>query len=124
MVGSQIGSLIPSPFFGHNLCFKCSNGSCEPILNIFISIAFQWYKELFNPMSFDPLKLFFESSGIHLDSNFKVGAHLGVCGLILSFFYTFMNMKCGFWASLLAHTFTSPCFGHEPKARVMTPTIG
>jgi hypothetical protein len=24
----------------------------------------------------------------------------------------------------LAHTFTSPCFGHEPKARVMTPTIG
>jgi hypothetical protein len=22
-------------FLGHNLCFKCSNGSCEPILDIF-----------------------------------------------------------------------------------------
>jgi hypothetical protein len=22
------------PFFYHNLCFRCPNGSCEPILNI------------------------------------------------------------------------------------------
>jgi hypothetical protein len=29
-------------------------------------------------------------------------------------------MKCDSQASLLAHTFTSPCFGHEPKARVAT----
>jgi hypothetical protein len=34
MVGSQIGSLIPSYSFGHNLCFKYLNGSYEPILDI------------------------------------------------------------------------------------------
>jgi len=34
MLGSQIGNLIPDPSFGHNLCLKCPNGSCEPILNI------------------------------------------------------------------------------------------
>jgi hypothetical protein len=31
MVKSQIANLIPSPFFGRNLCFKCLNGSCGPI---------------------------------------------------------------------------------------------
>jgi hypothetical protein len=30
-------------------------------------------------------------------------------------------MKCDFWASLLAHTFTSPCLGCEPKVKVVTP---
>jgi hypothetical protein len=34
MVGSQFGNLTPSPSFDHNLCFKCPNGSCEPISNI------------------------------------------------------------------------------------------
>jgi hypothetical protein len=34
MVGTQIANLTPDPSFGHNLCFKCSNGSWEPILNI------------------------------------------------------------------------------------------
>jgi hypothetical protein len=34
MVGSQIGSLTPDPFFGHNLCFMYPNGSCKPILDI------------------------------------------------------------------------------------------
>jgi hypothetical protein len=32
MVGSQIGNLTLSPSFGHNLCFKYPNGSCEHIL--------------------------------------------------------------------------------------------
>jgi len=27
-------------------------------------------------------------------------------------------MKCDSRASFLAHTFTSPCLGHEPKAKV------
>ncbi len=44
VVGSQIANLTPGPSFGHNLCFKCPNGSCELILNIYVSIAFQWYK--------------------------------------------------------------------------------
>jgi len=34
MGGSQIGTLTPNPSFGHNLCFKYSNGSCKPILDI------------------------------------------------------------------------------------------
>jgi hypothetical protein len=34
MVGNQIASLTFAPSFGHNLCFKCPNGSCEPILDM------------------------------------------------------------------------------------------
>ncbi len=49
VVGSQTTNLIPGFSFGHNLCFRCSNGSCEPILNIYVSIVFQWYKRSFEP---------------------------------------------------------------------------
>jgi len=41
VVGNQIANLIPGLSFGHNLCLRCPNGSCEPILNIYVSIAFQ-----------------------------------------------------------------------------------
>jgi hypothetical protein len=34
MVMSQFGTLTLGPSFGHNLCFKYSNGTCELILNI------------------------------------------------------------------------------------------
>jgi hypothetical protein len=34
VVGSQIVNLTPGLSFGHNLCFKCPNGSYEPILDI------------------------------------------------------------------------------------------
>jgi len=34
MVVSQIGKLSPGLFFGHNLCFKYSNGTCKPLLDI------------------------------------------------------------------------------------------
>ncbi len=53
VVESQIVNLAPDLSFGHNLCFKCPNGWCEPILDIYFSKSFQWYKEHFNPMSFD-----------------------------------------------------------------------
>jgi hypothetical protein len=43
MGGNQIGTLTFGPSFGHNLCFKYSNGSCEPILDIYVSKSFQWY---------------------------------------------------------------------------------
>jgi hypothetical protein len=46
-VGSQTANLTPDLSFSHNLCFKCPNGSCEPILNIYVSITFQWYKKTF-----------------------------------------------------------------------------
>jgi hypothetical protein len=54
MVRNQIDVLIPNLFLGHNLCCKYSNGSCEIILNIYISRSFQWYKKLFNSINFDP----------------------------------------------------------------------
>jgi hypothetical protein len=36
----QIGTFTPDPSFGHNFCFKYSNGSCKPILNIYVSRTF------------------------------------------------------------------------------------
>jgi len=54
VVESQIANLTLGFSFGHNLCFRCPNGSWEPILDIYVSIAFQWYKEIFKPMVFDP----------------------------------------------------------------------
>jgi len=54
MVGSQIDTLTYTPSLNHNLCFRYSNGLAEFILDIYVSKAFQWYKEIFNPMGFDP----------------------------------------------------------------------
>ncbi len=45
---SQTVNLTPDLSFGHNLCVKCWNGSCEPILDIYVPRYFQWYKERFN----------------------------------------------------------------------------
>ncbi len=41
VVGSQTANLTPGLSFAHNLCFRCSNEPCEPILGIYASIAFQ-----------------------------------------------------------------------------------
>jgi hypothetical protein len=41
VVVSQIVNLTPGPSFAHNLCFRCPNGQCEPILDIYASINFQ-----------------------------------------------------------------------------------
>jgi len=51
VVGSQIANLTLGPSFGHNLYFKCPNGSSKPILDIYVPRVFQWYEELLNPMS-------------------------------------------------------------------------
>ncbi len=44
VVGSQKwrtpGSSTPGPSFGHNLCFRCPNEQCEPILDIYTSRDF------------------------------------------------------------------------------------
>jgi hypothetical protein len=66
VVRSQIASLTPSLSFGHNFCFRCPNGQCETILDIYTSIVFQWYKKLFKAMGFWPLLSHFANSGIHL----------------------------------------------------------
>ncbi len=54
VVGSQTGSLTLGPSFNHNLCFKCPNGSCEAILDIYTLRPFQRYKEHLNARCFDP----------------------------------------------------------------------
>ncbi len=84
MVKSQITNLTLNLSFGHNLCFKYPNGSCEPILDIYVPKSFKCYKEPLNPMSFDPynhpLKIW-KSIGTLTP---KVGTHLGVWGFIPS----------------------------------------
>jgi hypothetical protein len=82
--------------------FQIPNGSCESILDIYFSIVFQWYKELFNPLGFDfcnrSLKIR-ESIGI---PNSQSGSSLGsvkVHSLTLS--YTPRSMVW-FLASLFA----------------------
>jgi hypothetical protein len=54
VVGSQIANLTLGPSRGHNLCFNYPNGSCKPILDIYVPRSFQWYKELFNLMGLTP----------------------------------------------------------------------
>jgi hypothetical protein len=73
MVKNQIANLTHGLSFGHNLCFKHPNGSCEPILDIYGPKDFQWYKEFFNPMSFDPCDCFLKNR----KSNSQSGSSLG-----------------------------------------------
>jgi hypothetical protein len=106
VVGNQIGNLIPNPSFGHNLCFKCSNESCEPILDIYVSRTFQWYKELFNPMGFDPCNCFLKIRNSVETPTPKVGGHLGVWKFIPSHSLTLLGtwnvtLKLPSWAAPL-----------------------
>jgi hypothetical protein len=91
VIGSQIANLTPDLYFGRNLCFRCLNESCEPILNIYVSIDFQWYKETFNPIGFNPcncpLKIQ-ESIGTPIP---KMGVRLGVWGFMPSHFFTLLG---------------------------------
>jgi len=84
VVGSQIGNLTPGPSFGHNLCFKCLNGSCELISDIYVLRAFQWYKELLNPLSFDPYNCPLKIWESIKTSTPKVKTPLGMWGFIPS----------------------------------------
>jgi hypothetical protein len=77
VVGNQIINLAPGLSFGHNFCYKCSNGQCEPILNIYVSIAFQGYKELLEAMSFDPYNCGLKIQESIWDSNSQHGSSLG-----------------------------------------------
>jgi hypothetical protein len=54
VVGSQTANLTPSPSFDHNLYYKCLNGSCEAIFDVYTSSPFQWYKEHIKARCFDP----------------------------------------------------------------------
>jgi hypothetical protein len=88
VVGSQIVNLTPNLSFGHKLCCRCPKGSWEPILDIYTSVAFQWYKEIFRARGFDfcnhSLK-FQESTGTPTP---KMGVHLGVWVFIFTLSHT------------------------------------
>jgi hypothetical protein len=84
VVKNQIANFILGPFFGHNLCVECSNGSCEPILNIYVPRAFAWYKELLNPMGFYPCDRSLKVRESIRTPTPKVGMDLGVWGFIPS----------------------------------------
>jgi hypothetical protein len=105
VVENQIGNLTPGPSFGHNLCFKYPNGSCKLILNIYVSRSFQWYKELFNLISFGPCNFPLKIWKSIETPTPKVGAHLGVCGFIPSHFPTLL----GAWnVTLMLHSWLAP----------------
>jgi hypothetical protein len=88
MFGSQIVNLTSGLSFGHNLCFRCLNGSCDLTLDIYVPRAFQWYKELPNPMGFNlcnhSLNIW-ESIKTPVP---KMGVHLGMWVFILTLSHT------------------------------------
>jgi hypothetical protein len=118
VVGSQIGNLTPRPSLNHNLCFNYPNGSCEPILDIYVPRAFRWYKELLNSMGFDlcdhSLKIW-ESIGTLTP---KVGTHLVVWRFIPSHSPTLP----GTWnVTLRLHFWPAPS---QALALVTSPRLG
>jgi len=123
MVRSQTAKLIRDLSFGQNLCFKCPNGWCEPISDIYVSIPFQWYKKNFNLMGFDPCNCSLKIQESIGTPTPQVGVTLGVWGFILSHSPALPGVRCVSWASLLSSTLVSPCFGHEPKVKVATNKV-
>jgi hypothetical protein len=121
VVGSQIINLTLSLSFGHNLCFRCPNGWCKPILDIYLSIIFQWYKKILNPLGFDPWNYSLNIQESTKTLTPKVGVPLGVWGPIPSLSCTLGSMRHGSWASLLACNLGTPCFGRKPK--VLQPSL-
>jgi hypothetical protein len=53
VVRSQTASLTSGPSFAHNLGYRCPNGSCKAILDIYTLRPFQRYKENLNARCFD-----------------------------------------------------------------------
>ncbi len=77
VVRSQTTNLTPGLSFAHNLCFRCPNGQCERILDIYTSIAFKWYKELLKARRFDPYNRALKIRESFQDSNSQHGSSLG-----------------------------------------------
>jgi len=100
VVRNQIDILIPGLSFAHNLCCKCSNGPCE-LISDYVLRAFQWYKKVFNTMSFDPSNRSFKIWDFIGTPIPKMGVHLGVCELIPSHSFSFPRM----WMWLSSYIF-------------------
>jgi hypothetical protein len=119
--GSQTTNLIPRPSFDHNLCYKCSNGSCKTISNIYVLRAFKWYMECFNTLRFDPWNCSMKIWESIWDSNSQDERSFGSVKVhSLTLFCTPESMRCDSQVSFLACNLASPSLGHEPRARVVT----
>jgi hypothetical protein len=121
VVGSQIANLTSGLSFDHNLCFRCPNGKCEPILVIYASIAFQWYKKNFEAMSFDLCNHVLKIRKSIWDSNSQHGSSLGnvrVHSITLFAFLGACEITPGTpsWVA----TLWLPCLGRKLKAKVAT----
>jgi hypothetical protein len=106
---SQTGSLTPGPSFAHNLGCRCSNGQCEAIFDIYASRPFQWHQEHLNARCFGPccrtlnIRESWRTPNPQLWKCWASPPHLAKVGL--------RHLAC---------TFTSPCLGRKPKARIAT----
>jgi len=122
MVESQIANLTPDPSFGHNLCFRCPNGSCEPILDICISMAFQWYENLFKPSSFGPCN---HSLNIRESTGSPPGVQLPTWEFTWEcegfFLHTFLHFRGHENVTLGFSLGPNPC---KPFALIASPRLG
>ncbi len=108
VIRSQIANLTPNPSFGHNLCFKYLNESCDPILGIYI----------FNPMSFNPHNCLLKIQESIKIPTHKVGIDLGVWGFIPSHSPTLL----GIWnVTLRLHSWLAPS---QALTLVASPRLG
>jgi hypothetical protein len=96
VIKSQIANLTIVLSFGHNLCFRCPNGRCKPISDIYASISFQWHKELFEKMGFDPCNRALKIWEFIWDSNSQHGSSLGS-----------VRVHSGVWGSIPSHSLHS-----------------
>jgi hypothetical protein len=131
LVESQIANLTPGLSFDHNLCFRCPNGSCEPISDIYVPRVFQWYKERFNPMNFGPFICSLKIWESIRTLTPKVGVPLGVWGFIPSHSFELpgaWNVTFGlpFWPALLQALalVVSPRLGLRHFSSILSTTIG
>jgi len=95
VIANQIVNLTLDPSFDYNLCFRCPNGSCEPILDIYIPRSFQWYKELFNLLGFDPYNCSLKIWEFTRTPTSEVEVPLGVWGFIPSHFPSLLGFPLG-----------------------------
>ncbi len=110
--------MIPDLSFGYNLCVKSPNGSCGPILDIYVPRDFQWYKELHNPMDFHPYNRSLKVWESTRTPTPKVEAHLRVWGFILSHSLSLS----GTWnVTARLHTWPAPS---QALALVASPRLG
>jgi len=120
LVRSQTGSLIPDPSFGHNLCFRCPNEQCEPILDIYVPRSFQWYKERHKPLNFDPWNRFLKLQESTRTPFPKVGIALGVWGFTLSYSLTLSYTPGSMWCDSRASSWPAPlrplCFDSQASS--------